>query len=281
MTLFNDIFDVVAKDPTQHNCGNPLWRILNTTAKTVVADTFYDGASKSNFGPFGDIVFPYHEMGAIDSLDLFGIDELILFSFYKNNVGGYKKVVDFGANIGLHSLLLSKCGYDVRSFEPDEWHSDILLKNMSLNGVSTDLHKAAISLEGGEAEFVRVLGNTTGSHLKGAKDNAYGDLDVFKVKIEAAQPHLEWADLAKIDIEGHEADLLSGLPLSTWENTDAIVEVGTEANAKVVFDRFSGSAVNLFAQKISWGMVSSVSDIPTSHREGSLFISAKDKMPWG
>jgi hypothetical protein len=86
--------------------------------------------------------------------------------------------------------------------------------------------------------------------------------------------------LAKIDIEGHEAALLSGLPHETWHSTDAVLEVGSEANAHQIFDYFKGSSVNLFAQKIGWRRVTSVADMPVSHRDGSLFITAKPEMPW-
>lgn len=280
MSEFDDIFDLISAFPERHGFDGSLWRVMRTASRSYVETAFQKEDAAIPFGPFGEIRFPYHEMGAINSLDLFGIDELILFAFYKANARRYKKVVDFGANIGLHSLLLSKCGFEVRSFEPDEQHSKLLLRNLELNNVSVDLHNAAVSLEDGDAEFVRVLGNTTGSHLKGAKDNAYGPLEHFTVKLSGAAPHLQWADLAKIDIEGHEAALLTGLPTSIWKDTDAIVEIGTADNAAVVFDYFNGSGVNLFSQKLGWSNVTDVAGMPSSHREGSLFISAKDRMPW-
>ena len=35
-----------------------------------------------DFKPFGELIFPYHKMGAIDSLNLFDLDELIIFSLF-------------------------------------------------------------------------------------------------------------------------------------------------------------------------------------------------------
>lgn len=219
-------------------------------------------------------------MGNINSLDLFGLDELIIFAFYNVNRNRYRKVVDFGANLGLHTIIFSRCGFEVRSFEPDPVHLDRLKANLALNGVSADVRAAAVSTTGGKAEFVRLMGNTTGSHLRGAKDNVYGPTELFEVKLEAAAPHLEWADLAKIDIEGHEAALLTGLPVETWLTTDAMLEVGTQGNARQIFAYFDGSGVNMFAQKIGWRRVGSADDMPTSHRDGSLFLSCKSEMPW-
>ncbi len=214
-------------------------------------------------------------MGAISSADLLSDDERLIFSFYYANRDRYRRVVDFGANIGLHTIIMARCGFEVRSFEPDPVHVAQLKHCLKLNEVDTDLHEAAVSLKDGEAEFIRVKGNTTSNHLAGAKTAAYGELETFTVKTEAAAKHLAWADLAKIDIEGHEAALLTGLPLNTWDTTDAVVEIGSAENAQAIFDYFAGSPVKLYAQKIGWNQVTQLSDMPTSYREGSLFISSK------
>ena len=107
-------------------------------------------------------------MGAIDSIDLFGLDELLIFSFYYRNRGLYKRAIDIGANIGLHSIVLSLCGIKVESYEPDPSHYKKLVRNIELNGISNMIfHQAAVSKENGVMQFVRVLGNTTSSHLVG------------------------------------------------------------------------------------------------------------------
>ena len=48
------------------------------------------------FGELGQIVLPYQKMGAIDSLDLFGLDELIVFAFYSRARGNYRRAIDIG-----------------------------------------------------------------------------------------------------------------------------------------------------------------------------------------
>ena len=278
--LFDDLFAVIPQFPNRHAPLDPLWRIWRAAARPVVEACFRNGETPQPFGPFGSIALPYFKMGNIDSLDLFGLDELIIFAFYHLNRARYRKVVDFGANIGLHTIMMSRCGFEVRSFEPDPVHLDRLKADLALNGAKSDVRAAAVSLQDGKTEFVRLVGNTTGSHIKGAKNDAYGPTELFEVKLEAAAPHLAWADLAKIDIEGHEAALLSGLPPETWRSTDAILEVGSEANAQQIFAHLNGSGVNMFAQKIGWKRVASASDIPTSHRDGSLFLTSKSEMPW-
>ena len=100
------------------------------------------------------------------------------------------------------------------------------------------------------------------------------------MRLEAAAAHLEWADLAKIDIEGHEADVLCGVSLDVWSSVDVIVEVGNEANAGRIFDHFAPTDVAMFAQKIGWSRVTRRVHMPESHCDGSLFITAKAAMPW-
>jgi FkbM family methyltransferase len=281
VSLLDDLFKAIPSLPERHPTADPVWKTWNFAAEVAVAALFGpDGAQEAPFGPFGSLRFPYTSMGAIDSPKLFGLDELILFSFYDANRARYSRVVDFGANLGLHSFVLARCGFEVRSFEPDPRHADLFRRTASLNGISVDLHQAAVSVEDGQAEFTRVLGNTTGSHLSGAKENPYGDLERFTVTVEAAAPHLAWADLAKIDIEGHEAALLTSLPRDTWLSTDAVIEVGTAANAEAIFRYFSDGPVHLYAQKRGWERVAKLDDMPTSHRDGSLFLSAKSEMPW-
>jgi FkbM family methyltransferase len=279
-TVFDDLFAVMPEFPSRHAPSDSLWRLWKAAAQPAVNAAFRESEERQPFGPFGLIAMPYFKMGNIDSLDLFGLDELIIFAFYNGNRSRYRRVVDFGANLGLHTIILARCGFEVRSFEPDPVHLDRLKSNLTLNGVNSDVRAAAVSLNDGKAEFVRLVGNTTGSHLRGAKDRVYGPTELFEVKLEAAAPHLEWADLAKIDIEGHEAALLTGLPVATWQTTDAMLEVGTQENARQIFSYFDGSGVNLFAQKVGWRRVRSADDMPTSHRDGSLFLTCKLEMPW-
>ena len=169
-----------------HAPGGAAYQALAAAARQAVVTLFAQGGKDVPFGPFGSISFPYHAMGAVDSLDLFGLDELILFAFYWQNRGIYKKTADIGGNIGLHSLVMARCGFDVNSYEPDPEHIALFKANMAANGVGTvTVHEAAVSAEAGQAEFLRLRGNTTGSHLAGAKSDPYGQIDRFAVRLEA------------------------------------------------------------------------------------------------
>lgn len=281
MTTLDLIFETLAERPDLHVRSSALYRLYQATARTAVEQLF--SATErvvQPFGPFGSLSMPYTKMGAIDSLDLFGVDELIIFAFYNANRGRYSRVLDIGANLGLHSIVMARCGYSVKAFEPDPWHYGLLVDNLTANVVTTvEPLKAAVSVSDGEAQFVRVLGNTTGSHLAGSKDS-YGEKEFFMVPTRAVQPLFEWADLAKIDAEGHEKELLLTATREIMQKLDIMVEIGNADNATAVFRHFQSIRIGMFSQKTGWSRVRQVTDVPTSHREGSLFISAKSVMPW-
>ncbi|MBI4283922.1 MAG: FkbM family methyltransferase [Chloroflexi bacterium] len=268
---------------SQHHAhGSAIYDLLKQVARQAVESLFYEVEPKTReFPPFGELILPYHKMGAIDSLNLFDLDELIIFSFYWANRQRYRHVLDIGANIGLHSIILSKCGYEVRAYEPDPNHFEIMQRNLVLNDcAAVQAFNAAVSSQAGKMEFVRVLGNTTASHLAGAKPNPYGDLERFPVKVEAIKPLIAWADLIKLDAEGHEKEIILATKGEQWQNTDALVEIENANNAAAVHQHLTSLGVNLFAQKTNWQLVRDVNGMPTSYHEGTLFVTCKGETPW-
>ncbi len=158
-----------------------------------------------DLGEIGRFEFPYICMGAIDSVDLFGLNELILFAYYWTNRKRYRRSADVGANLGLHSLVMNRCGWKVTAYEPDPNHVAIIHRNLKLNNVhSVELSEVAVSCSTGVREFVRVMGNRTGSHLAGAKDDPYGDLERFEVSVIKPHNIFENSDFIKFDVEGDE-----------------------------------------------------------------------------
>ncbi len=281
MSTLETIILELPKIKKEHNKCSDIYKILEKIANLEIKKLFSnESIEKKNFAPFGDIIFPYFKMGTIDSLDLFGLDELIIFSFYWKNKDKYKNVLDLGGNIGIHSIIMSKCGYNVKVYEPDPVHYKQLLANLNYNNCAKVLPtKAAVSTKAGTAEFVRVLGNTTSSHIKGCK-NPYGDLESFKVDLVNLKDIIDQIDLIKMDVEGHEKELLLFLDNKDFSHCDVIVEIGAAETAQIVFKHLQKNKINAFSQKNSWEKVEKIEDIPTRHIEGSLFITMKEKMPW-
>jgi FkbM family methyltransferase len=268
-----------------HKPYEDLYGLLKEVVNNEVSVLFSEKDNIVEFSPFGIINFPYFKMGNINSLNLFNFDEIIIFSFYYHNRNIYKNLLDIGGNIGLHSIIAGKIGFNVITYEPDEIHFNVLSSNITNNDLNNNvkLVRAAVSNEEGKASFTRVLDNTTGSHLTLSKKNPYGPLEEVVVDKEDILKIIQnnKIDLMKIDAEGHECEILERISSEQWKTCDAIVEVGTPENAEKIFNIFNKTNVNLFSQKRGWNQVTTVSDMPTSHKDGSLFISIKNKMPWG
>jgi len=278
-----NLFTYLAESFDHHSHRRMWWTFNDSFGAESVQEIkpVLETQSVFRFGELEEFSFSYKDMGSINSLHLFGLDELILFAFYWVNRELYSRVLDLGANIGLHTVVLSKMGFTVTSFEPDPNHMDELASNLLRNGLPLDgLKQKAVTIDGSNVEFIRVLGNTTGSHVAGAKADPYGDLEKFIVESTPIAEAIADVDLVKMDVEGLEATLLQAVPLSAYETTDFLVEIGTPENAKKIFDYFEGSKISLFSQKINWKRVSKFEELPFSHREGSCFISGKTEMNW-
>lgn len=278
-----EIIDALPALFLDHARTSDRYKVLDEVARAVVAASGLARESEEevSLGCLGSVIFPFSRMGAISTLDLFGLDELMIFSFYWVNRGRYRNVADIGANLGIHSILMGKCGWNVSAYEPDPEHVKILRRNLELNNsFRVNLIEAAVSDKPGMLEFVRVLGNTTSSHLAGAKKNAYGPLERFPVRVESISSLMGKADLIKIDAEGQERAIVLGTASSHWNGTDMIVEIGSEENAIAIYEHLKIIGVNAFAQKIGWHRVETLENMPMHYKQGSLFISKRSEMPW-
>ena len=234
-------------------------------------------------GEIGSLKFPYFSMGNIDSAKLFGLDEIILFSFYYANRNRYMKTLDLGANIGLHTLIMKKLGFEVVSYEPDTIHLAQFDKVMKLNCFdSNGVRPKAISDKSGTMDYVRILGNTAGSHLSGSKEAVYGPTESVTVQVDDILAVLtnENFDFVKMDVEGHEAVLLNRITADSIKKTDIMLEIGSENNAKVIYEILKRKGIPAFAQKINWNRVEKLEDLPNHHTHGSLFLSLQGAPNW-
>jgi len=139
---------------------------------------------------------------------------------------------------------------------------------------------AAVSDRDGDAEFIRVLGNTTSSHLSGSKEHPYGELERFNVRVTAIRSLMAWADLVKLDVEGHERQIVCMTNEDDWKAVDMVLEVGTTENGRHIFEHCRSLQLNVFAQRLGWSPIKTMTDMPASYRDGSLFISRRPEGPW-
>ena len=279
----SNFFATLASLHNDHSHDSMTYQLLNELIKSSVNTSGFANSDPDevNFGEYGTLVFPFHSFGNINSLALFGLDELFLFSFYYHNRDRYKYVLDIGGNIGLHSILMSKLGWKVSTYEPDPIHCQILRTNLKLNRCNNiNLIQKAVFDENKLLSFVRVEGNTTGSHIQGVKDKPYGKISEFSVESTDINEILDNIDFIKLDAEGAEGKIITRILQGSFERLDIMAEISTKANAELVFDFVKSKKINIFSQKNNWLNAVSLVDMPTSHREGSVFISCKDYVPF-
>ena len=277
------LIELLQTTRNHHAPDSKLYQYFSKIVPEMAKQTFGEGQiQQAIFSDVGKLEMPFFSMGAINSTHLFGLDELIIFSYYLCSKKRYVNVADIGANIGLHSIFMAKCGWNVTSFEPDPIHVKRLLDNVHRNGVSEQIlvHEKAVSSKGGELEFIRVKGNTTGSHLAGAKDNPYGEIEKFTVEVCGIDKIIGIFDLIKLDIEGEEAAVISATKKEQWSKTDAIIEVGSAQNAQIIFDHLKQLGVGMFPQRLNWQPATEAEQLPISYKQGSLFISSRNQMNW-
>ena len=238
-----------------------------------------ENAEPINFLGLGDIIFPYINLGKLDTKDLFVDHELNSFAFYVANRNNYKNFIDIGANIGIHSLIASKIGYNVFSFEPDA--STFKILNNTLKGISNVKTKCnAITGLGGKREFVRVNENITASGISGTGKEFYGNVEKSIVDTIAASEIILSDSLIKIDAEGCEVEILESFLNCKIDTCDYYIEITIPENREKILNLANQSNANIFSEKIGWRKASSIDDLPSTWRDGSIFISVKNKMIW-
>lgn len=280
MNLQNIIEEIVS-NPKAHSKSDSFYKACNKLLIEKVTKSYKDSAPVTKLTEGIEFTVPFHSMGNINTTHLFGLDEVMILAYYSVNADLYKNVLDLGANIGVHSIALSKLGYQVTCFEADPDTFKVLKSNLQLNQCDNvnPVNSAAGGFNG-TAEFTRVCGNLTGSHLSGAKDNPYGKLEKFNVEVLNIGEIAAEYDLIKIDIEGQEADVLSSISPTVAKNIDFMMEINGLTNAKVIYEHARRSNLNIFIQNNNWQIAKSFNDLPLSHKEGSVFLSNKKQMPW-
>ncbi len=260
-----------------HNRKNGIYGLFDK----IITDYFSNYAYEIiHIEPFKGMKWPRISMGNLDSFDFFSMAEAVLYSFYYINRNRYRIAFDIGGNIGIDSIILSRFGYDVYTFEPDVENFNQLVINMELNRCENiHLFNKGISDERGTKKFIRVMGNTTANHIAGER-NYYGESETSEIEVMRFEDIGVLPDLIKINVEGHEKVIVKNIPEPVWRTSDAFIEIHNQENMEEVFNYFKGFSVNIFSQKTGWQKVKTMSDMPDSNKEGYVFISSKEDMPW-
>lgn len=160
-------------------------------------------------------------------------------------------VLDIGANIGNHTLAFATRAAQVHAFEPIDAIHELLRTNVERNGLdNVSVHQVALSDSDGTATIhVNRSGNAGASGF----DRREADAEAQVVQVRQGDTFLKAlqlgrVDLIKLDVEGHEAQVLRGLmhtlqrhkPLLTMEWNDArtIERLGGTAELQFLLEHY-------------------------------------------
>ncbi|HCY41837.1 MAG TPA: hypothetical protein DHV48_10855 [Prolixibacteraceae bacterium] len=185
--------------------------------------------------------------------------------FIIGRISDYNVFIDGGACTGEYSIWLAQNGYHCFAFEPVSSNFEVLRKNIELNGLSGKITAFQIGL--GKQKYIHTIDfdpvNTGASSLlieKVDHEKQMVQVDAFDSMIP--QMNLDSASkvLFKLDVEGMEADAISGAARLIEQIGDIlfIIEVKHSGRQKVIdtlnslacFEIGDVDRFNIYARKI-------------------------------
>jgi len=137
-------------------------------------------------------------------------------------------VLDVGANIGNHSIYFSQNFKNVVAFEPVQRNCWIFKANLHLNRISNvDLIEVALSNSNGELVCAHYDANDTNMVLHKSNEAPLLGSDIVQASVGdeqlAQREESTPISLIKIDVEGHEPEVIQGLRSTIMEHKPLIV----------------------------------------------------------
>ena len=217
-----------------------------------------------------------YDKGISRTLLLFGKRELEHKKMLENIIKPEMTVLDIGANIGYYSLMmLELIGNKGKliAVEPSPSNIEILRKNLLLNKYNDiEVHNAAISDENGTKKFfLSEMSNlNTLNYTEKKSLNLTGE--TINVKTLTVPQIMEGRnlDLIRMDVEGHEVEVLNGLiPNIGVNNLYPSIIFETHRSRYNNEHSMENTLKNLFAKNYKVSMLGSTS------KEGTKKIEAK------
>lgn len=125
---------------------------------------------------------------------------------------------DVGGYHGHYSIVAAAKGCDVVTFEPDDDNRARVGVNATLNGADLEIRECALS----DRSTMKLFGGDVGSELRIHDE---GERTIETRRGDDLEPS---PDLVKIDVEGHELEVLSGM----WDTLDAVQRIAVEVHAE-------------------------------------------------
>lgn len=149
----------------------------------------------------------------------YGTYEYPTIKFFSNFVKNGMTIIDVGANVGYHSLILSKFTGEkgrVFSFEPESKNIKILDGNIKLNNFKNIkiITKAASNFNGTIKLFLSNsdnLGVHSTVYIPENVSQNFTEIEAVKLDDFVVEENIDKVDFVKVDVEGAETDVLAGM----------------------------------------------------------------------
>jgi FkbM family methyltransferase len=132
--------------------------------------------------------------------------------------------VDVGANVGFWSVPAAT-RTSVVAFEPNPWAADHLRANAMLNDLEIDIRRQAVSSRSGELELYASDLEQNASQATLHRDAIRGSAEQIRVPVVTLDQAVDDVDTLKIDVEGHEEEVLLGATGLLSSRTPRIVVI--------------------------------------------------------
>lgn len=173
-------------------------------------------------------------------------------------------VLDIGANVGDWTMPMAlRVGPQGRviAFEPVPYLAETIAKTARINRHDwVEVRQLALSASEGSAEFSVERGNSGGSRL-GRVDGDFAQIKVATARLDsllAARPDIERIDFIKIDVEGHEDQVLAGARETLARfRPPLVIESGFESAAqrRTIHDLLVGLRYDMVGAVVSGGVI--------------------------
>lgn len=245
--------------------------------KSVISNTHQDGAYNV-LVPFSQqsLIWPSLTYGKLDSLCFFSDLELGVWITYIAT-GNHSSFWDVGSHHGIDALIMAilQPTASVLGFEPDVDSFNTFKSIVLLNSLSSRVHpnNCGLSWKDGTETFVKVHGNTTASHIQGAR--TYHDQVSFCTVRMDNYTKYSYPDFAKINIEGYEKELVPMFSAAFLENVKLCIEIHSKQDMEAVFESCKRNNLFLYTQSSGFRICDSLNGLPHSNRDGYVYITSQ------
>lgn len=142
----------------------------------------------------------------------------------ENIAGRRRRCIDVGANVGLYSYRFARLFRYVESFEPIPSCAEIINSSKLPN---VTVHKSALSNQQGQATLNIPATGEPEATCFASLSNQFAETDILTVDLQTLDSfEFSDVDLIKIDVEGHELEVLQGgLETLKRESPSLLIEI--------------------------------------------------------